>query len=1027
MSKTLIAGVMLLILFATSHAQDKSPQRQISGKITDESNQPVEGATVLNENSKTSVAADKAGLFRIAAANGDQLLITSVGYGSARITVSAQTDYAVLMVANNVSMNEVVVVGYGTQKRTNVTGAVSKVTSKVLENRPVTAVSSGLQGTVAGLTATGSRGQPGATHSEIRIRGVGTTNNANALVLIDGIPGDMNWINPDDIASVSVLKDAAAAAIYGSRASNGVILVTTKNGRLNEKPTISYSGYYGIQQPINLPNMLGSVEYMQMLNEAQANVGLPKTYTDAQIETARTGADPDYFANTNWPKALIQNSAPQSNHNIGVSGGSKDFNYYFSYGRLNQKGLLVGDQYNFDKNNARLKLNAVKLLDVIDVETNFGYLDRAIDQSAQDLSGDAGPIYTALTSSPLTPVRFTTGTWGYGGGSSNPVTIATDGGFNKFISRELTGNISAVLHILKNLSFRSQYGIQSVNQHRKIFNKTQVYYSPLTGLPIYTAGSPNSVRDIDYASKLQNFTNQFDYTLKLNDHHFKLLAGYQQETFLYESFSAGRTNLVSDDVPVQNIGTANQTNGGDAYQYALQSLFGRVNYDYKEKYLLEFNMRYDGSSRYLADRRWAIFPSVSAGWRFASEPFINSLFGKWLSDGKIRASYGLLGNQFGADGPAFSEWYPYLGVINSVGTMPIGNVLTTGMAQTILSNPALRWEKSKMLNVGVDLAFLNSRLTFTGDWFDKKTIDIQLKQQLPDVLGLTVPDQNVGTISNRGIELALGWKDNIGAVSYGITAIYFNTNNKIEYLGNSTPVQADRIRWVGYPLDAFYGYRTDGLAQETDFTKDANGKYVPSFPIFTADAGRVAPGDIKYRDLNKDGLITADKDREMLGDAFPHHNYSFRLEGGFKNFDLNIFIQGVGQSNGYISGIGLHALDRDAAFPQEIHRDRWTPTNTDAWYPRFTYKETRNSGRLSDYWLQDASYLRLKNIQLGYTLPKKWISRLRMDQLKVYVSGDNLFTKTNFYYAFDPETATTSGGNYPQIKTFTFGLSVKFK
>ncbi|HTE10370.1 MAG TPA: SusC/RagA family TonB-linked outer membrane protein, partial [Chitinophagaceae bacterium] len=542
MRKILFAFTLFFTLIV--HAQDKSTQKQITGKITDESNQPVEGATVLNKKTKVTTVADNTGVFRIAASVADELLITSVGYSDARITVSGQTDYSVQLVANNVSLNEVVVVGYGTQKRTSVTGAVSKVTAKVLENRPVTAVSTGLEGAVPGLTTTGAKGQPGLTHSEIRIRGVSTTNNANALVLIDGVPGDMNWINPDDIASVSVLKDAAAAAIYGSRASNGVILVTTKNGRLNDKPAITYSGYYGIQKPINLPKMLGSVEYMQMLNEAQSNVGLPKTYTDAQIETARTGADPDYFANTSWPKALIKSSAPQSNHNISVSGGSKDFNYYFSYGRLNQKGLLTGDLYNFDKNNARLKLNAVKLLDLIDVETNFGYLDRQIDQSAQDLAGDAGPIYTALTASPLTPVRFTTGTWGYGGGSSNPVTIATDGGFNKFTSRELTGNISATIHLLKNLSFRSQYGIQSVNQHRKIFSRTQIYYSPQTGLPIYTAGSPNSVRDIDYVSKLQNFTNQFDYSVKLRDHHIKVLAGYQQETFLYESFSASRTNLV---------------------------------------------------------------------------------------------------------------------------------------------------------------------------------------------------------------------------------------------------------------------------------------------------------------------------------------------------------------------------------------------------------------------------------------------------------------------------------------------------
>lgn len=1000
----------------------------VTGLILDSEGKPIQGVSILEKGTSNGTTSSEDGSFSLNVSGQDAVLVISaIGYNTIEVTATGNTPLNIVLSSFQTNLEDVVVVGYGTQRRTNITGAVSSVTSKVLDNRPVTAVSTGLQGTVPGLTTTGAKGQPGATHSEVRIRGIGTTNNSNALILIDGIPGDMNWINPEDIASVSVLKDAAAAAIYGSRAANGVILITTKNGAFNQKPTITYSGYYGIQKPINLPKVLGSVEYMQMLNEAQQNVGLPKTYTDEQIETARNGSNPDYFANTNWSDALIKSSAPQSNHNISISGGGKDINYYLSYGRLNQKGLLVGDQYNFDKNNARLKVNALRLLDIIDIEANIGYLDRMVNQAAAELEAGAGPIYTALTASPLTPVRFKNGTWGYGGGSSNPVTMATDGGFNKFTSNELTGNVAGILHILRNLTFRSQYGIQINNQKRKTFSRTQTYYRPESGAVWYTAGSPNSLRDIDFVSKLQNFTNQFDYNVKLDRHTFKLLAGYQQETFIYESFSASRTNIISDDVPVINMGSANQTNSGDAYQYALQSLFGRLNYEFDNRYLLEFNLRYDGSSRYKTGNKWGLYPSVSAGWRFTNELFLKDATDKWLSDGKLRASYGLLGNQYGADGPAFSEWYPYLRIINSVSTMPIGNILTTGMAQTILSNPDLQWEKTEMVDVGLDLAFFKNRLTFTGDWFNKKTLDIQLKQELPDVLGLTVPDQNVGNMSNKGIELSLGWRDNIEDFRYGITAIYFDIKNKVTYLGTSAPVQMDRIRWVGYPLDAFYGYRTDGLAQEEDFTKDANGKYQPKFPIFSADAGKVAPGDIIYRDLNGDGVITADKDREVLGNAFPRHNYSFRLEAGYKNFDLNVFLQGVGKASGYISGIGIHALDRDAAFPQEIHRDHWTPDNTDAWYPRFTFKETRNSGRLSDYWMQDASYLRLKNIMLGYTLPQQWLSKLRVDQFKIYLSADNLLTKTNFYYAYDPEVATTSGGFYPQIKTFTVGVNIRFK
>jgi TonB-linked SusC/RagA family outer membrane protein len=533
------------------------------------------------------------------------------------------------------------------------------------------------------------------------------------------------------------------------------------------------------------------------------------------------------------------------------------------------------------------------------------------------------------------------------------------------------------------------------------------------------------LRDVATTTTLQNLSAQLDYSLSLGQHNFKVLGGYQQETFRFDAFSGSKTNLVSDDVPVLNSGSLNPLATGDAYQYALQSVFGRFNYDYAGKYLLEFNTRFDGSSRYAPGYKWGSFSSVSAGWRITEEQFMKNAKLSWLNEAKIRASYGSLGNQYGADGAAYTEWYPYVKVLNSVGTMPIGNILTTGFAQTILSNPLLRWEYATMLDVGVDLSFLNNRLNFTADWFDKQTKDIQLKVPQPDVLGLAVADQNAGAVSNKGIELSLGWNDKIGDFKYGITGQFFNVKNRMVSLGGVPPAIGDRIRMIGQPIDAYWGYRTDGLAQESDFTKDGAGKYVPKFPIFTADAGKVAPGDLKYRDLNGDGLITADLDREVIGDPYPNYNYSFRLDAGYKNFDLSVFIQGVGKANGYITGAGLHAYNADAAFPQEFHLDRWTPENTDASYPRFVYKDTRNTGRQSDYWLQDASYLRVKNLQLGYTLPGSLLEKIHVKSVRFYASADNLFTDTNFFYAYDPESQATSGGLYPQVKTFVFGVSIK--
>lgn len=1021
--------VSTLVLFCVIHSDAQTRDTKIiKGVVLDSlTNETLPGATITSAAVQKSVVTDVNGRFSIEVPQNDKIIIRYIGFDAKTINVGERTDYRVRLGSSTSKLQEVVVVGFGTQKKANLTGAVSVVGEKVLASRPITAVSTGLQGTIPGLTTTGSTGLPGSTHSQVRIRGIGTFNDADPYILIDGVPGDMNWINPEDIETISVLKDAASSSIYGTRAANGVILITTKLGKFNQKPVVSYSGYYGFQNPTSLPKMLGSVEYMTMLGEAQINAGLPKSYTDAQIEIARSGSDLNYFANTDWPNALIQDYAPQQNHNFSITGGASDIKYFFSYARANQDGLVVGDMYKFAKNNARLKLSTVKLLNFLDVEANLGYLDRNQNQPSSNTEGGAGAIYQTLTNSPLNPIRFTSGTWGYGGGSSNPAAVATDGGHNNFFSKEFTSNISGKISFLKNLYLSSQYGLRATSQKRETFTRTIQYLDPATSAVIYTTGSPNTLNNNAASITFQNFTTQLDYTLNLGKHQVHALGGYQRETNRFDAFSASGNSLPDDNVPVLNLGTANFDVGGDAYHYATHGVFTRLNYNFSEKYLLEANLRYDGSSRYAKGNRWGLFPSVSAGWRFTEENLFKKPTLDWFSSGKLRASYGTLGNQFGANGSAYSEYYPYVNAIGSVGTAPIGSQQTAALAQTILSNPFLRWEKASMVDIGLDLTFLNNRLTFTGDWFDKRTSDIQIKVPQPDILGLDVPDQNAGGMSNRGYELALGWNANIKAFRYGITALFFDIKNKVTDLGGVPPTIGDRIRDVGSPLNAFYGYRTDGLAQEADFTKDAAGKYVPNFPIMSQFAGRIAPGDIKYRDINGDGKITADLDRQVIGDAYPRYNYSFRLDGGWKGFDFNMFLQGVGKNNGYISGPGLHAYNADAAFPQEIHRDRWTPENTNASYPRFIYKDTRNTNFVSDFWLQNASYLRLKNVQLGYSIPNRLLKKARIQQLRFYVSGDNLATNTDFYYAYDPEVATTNGGLYPQVKTFIFGLNIKLQ
>ncbi len=1009
----------------------------VSGKLTDASGQPLPGVSVSIKGTSIGTVTDAEGRFIINTSGIAQpvLVFSYIGFETQELAVANKTSVNISLQEDSKALNEVVIVGYGTQKKVNVTGAVEMIEAKDLESRPVTNAASALQGLAPGLTAVNASGFPGASGASLRIRGIGTLNNADPFVVVDGIPDvDINSLNPDDIESVSVLKDAASASIYGSRAANGVILITTKSGSFNQKPTLSYNGYYGVQAPTALPKMLGSAEYMEMLNESQRNVDLPITYTDEQIQIAREGSDPNYFANTNWSDALLKKYAPQQNHNISLNGGSSDLNYYASYGRLDQKGLVVGEQYWATRNNARLRLNSQKLFGILDLDANLNYIDREQNQPAGGTDHNTGPIYTTLTMSPLDPVRFGNGTWGYGGGSSNPVAIATDGGYNNFTSQELYGSIAGTVHILKNLSLRGQYGLNAINRLRSTFSRKIDYFYPESGDFWYTNRTQNQLENRDYNERKELLSGQLNYNTTIGAHDIKVLLGYQQEEFRYDAWYASIMGFVSDEVPVFDLGSIDPRATGDAYQWALRSYFGRVNYSFSDKYLLEVNARYDGSSRYLPSRRYGFFPSASVGWRFTQENFIaNSSALSWLSEGKIRASYGDLGGQYGANGPAYSEWYPFIPVLTSVTTMPIGNQLTNGLAQQVLANPLLEWETARMGNIGLDLAFLSNRLTFSGDLFDRRTKNIQLKVPQPDILGLQVPDQNAGEVSNKGWEVSLGWREQKKDFRYGFVAQLSDVRNKVVNLGGAPATIADRMRQVGYPIDAYYGYKTDGLAQIEDFTVDENGNLIPNFPIFRADAGKVGPGDIKFRDLDGDGEITADKDRMVIGDAFPRYTYSLRGDFAYKSFDFSFFLQGVGKANGYLTGSGIHTFHVNGAFPQEVHRDRWTPENTDAWYPRFTYSDARNSTmRMSDYWLQDASYLRLKNVQVGYTIPNQLTSKLRVDQLRVYVSAENLLTKTNYFYAYDPETAglggtATNGGMYPQVKTFIFGLNLKFK
>jgi TonB-linked SusC/RagA family outer membrane protein len=442
----------------------------------------------------------------------------------------------------------------------------------------------------------------------------------------------------------------------------------------------------------------------------------------------------------------------------------------------------------------------------------------------------------------------------------------------------------------------------------------------------------------------------------------------------------------------------------------------------KDRYLLEGNFRYDGSSRFSRDVRWNLFGSGSVGWILSEERFFEGLRGA-VQVAKVRASYGVQGNDL-VGTASDPQYYPYLAAIEPVGTMPIGNQQTLGYAQTELPNTLLTWESVQKTNLGIDLGLLRNRLTLSGDYFVNRTNDILLRVTLPDVLGATEPSQNAGKVQNKGWELQADWKDQVGKFTYGLTANLSDVRNEVVSLGGVPPTFGDRVRFLGEPIDAFYGLVADRIAQASDFDVDAANRYSPRYPVIAGDPAQ--PGDLIYKDLNGDGVISLDKDRKVIGSAIPRYTYGVRANVGWHGFDASVFVQGVGKVDGYISGPARHAYINEGSLPQEVHRDRWTPENTGGSYPRLTYQQGHNQ-RLSTFWLEDASYLRLKNVQLGYTLPVTLTERFRVSRLRIYGSADNLLTRTDFFYAYDPETPVSVGGFYPQVKTVVFGLNVTLK
>lgn len=1003
--KVIMLPVIFSFLFAVAFAQERVT---VSGKVTN-GEAPLSNVSVKISDTKQGTTTNEAGNFTINVVKGQQLIFSYVGYDDQSVTISSQHEINIaLKISEANSMNEVVVIGYGTKKKLNLTGAVATVTGKELESRPITNVSAALQGTMAGVTVTVNNGQPGNDQGTIRVRGIGTLGNSNAMVMVDGVVSSMNDINPSDIESVTVLKDAASASIYGSRAANGVILITTKNARKGAV-LANYNMNIGKQSMTATPDFIDSWQAATLYNEALVNEGKLPKYSPAEIEKFKDGSDPEHYSNTDWYDLFWRGSGLQQSHSMDVSGGTDKMQSYLSLGYLSQDGLVQGSS--LDRYNTRFKTD-LAVTNRIKISGNLSYSQQQFREPVSNIHAlDFAQLIGTLHQTGRVVPNMINGYYGYSD-EGNPVAVLKGGSNNFNKTHRLSAILQADVEVIKDLHIKPLLGYTAnIVTAKSRINDLQ-YYDPVTGAPTIWEG-PNIVAS--NASFSDNLTMQVlaQYDKSLGNHDFSILGGYSQEHNKYDYLFGSRRNYLNNALAEIDAGpVTGLQNGGNAAEYALQSVFGRINYAYKKKYLIEGNIRDDGSSRFAKGNRWAIFPSASVGWRISEEAFFDGAK-KIFSDLKIRGSWGKLGNQdIGT--------YPYQATIATGQNYTFGGQTVDGIAPLNGVNSGIKWETTTTTDIGLDAVLFGGMITFTGDYFVRNTDNILLSLPVANAFGLTAPVINAGSVQNKGVELAAGYHLRQRNFSFNADGNVSFITNKITSLAGTGPFpNGSTIQGEGLPINALYGWVAEGLFQsQDDIAKHASQNGM---------GGPVGPGDIKYKDVNNDGVIDS-KDRQYLGNYFPKVTFGLNMSARYKGFDVALFLQGAADVKSFVSGRILGSLYDKNGDPTSIWLDRWTPDNTDATFPRVWNSNSQNdpSATPSSFWVRSASYVRLKNIQVGYTFSSGYFARKGI-KLRVFWTGKDLLTFTQFYKWVDPESPL--GGNsysYPMVKVNSLGINLTF-
>ncbi|HBL75018.1 MAG TPA: SusC/RagA family protein [Prolixibacteraceae bacterium] len=1007
--------IMLLVPGKQPANQQQKPVR---GTVSDFSGAPLPGVSVVVKGTTNGMITDADGNYSlINVPENATLQFSFVGMKGQEILVTGKDNINVVLEEDAIGIEEVVAIGYGTQKKVNLTGSVSSIGAQRLERRPIISTSATLQGIAPGVTVTSQSGSPGGDGGQIRIRGINSFGGSDCspLILVDGIAyGSLDMVDANLIESISVLKDAASAAIYGSRAANGVILVTTKRAS-KDKFSVNYRGYIGTQQPTDIPKVTDGETFMNVFNVANMNDNGYNLYSDAEITEFRENfaADP---SNYDWQEAILSGSGFTHNHFISLMANSDKIHVMPSFSYSSQDGIIknTGFERFVFRNNMDIKPSD-KLS--IKVDLSFSNSDRLQIATEGDVWNYLGRMPTNI------PIRRN-GLWSEGWVKINPIGLIEDGGNRKTNNLEFLGNLSVDLKPAKWLTLTGVIAPRYRTRNVHTFSKSVMTYND-DGSEAGAAYTYTDLTETAYRYFFGNYQFFANAVKEYKDHSFGMMVGTSRETYDEKYLMGYRRDYTYDTYEVLAAGADNETkdNNGTHAQWILVSGFGRFNYDYKDRYLFEANLRYDGSSRFSSDNRWATFPSFSAGWRISEEPFMEKTK-SYIDHLKLRASWGKLGNQ-----NIGSSYYPYISQL-SVGSVSMGKQIYQLVALNDMANPDLRWEETQMTGVGIDLNLFN-HFTFTGDWYRKDTDGILLTLYTSQLTGLNAPYQNAAKVRNTGWDFGATYDNQWGDFKLGVELNFSDVKNEITDMRGQTSGTLLRQQ-EGYAVNSIYGYISEGLYQSPE--------EINAGPV---QFGTLHPGDIKYKDIAgafdennnpiADGKIT-DEDKTIIGNTIPRYTYGMNLNLAWKGIKLNAFFQGVGKVDGYLNSHYVVPCANSSAI-KTWQLDYWTEENTDAAFPRPSITSTNNTQN-SDYWMKSAAYMRLKNLQLGYDLPKNLLKNLRISNMYVYVNAQNLFTSTNFWKGYDPEinynagaedgVSLGSGAYYPQVKVFSFGVDLKF-